>query len=301
MPSAVKTVSATYKYHYNTFGMIGPHCAIADVDVKNGSAIVYATGQAVGAGQGGPGGAPPAQMSTVLASMTPPINIPANQIRSIWYEGSGSYGGGQIVQAAEEALVISATIGKPVRLQWMRWDVQGWDHWGPAHMYDIKMGADASGRIVASDITSYGQAGTGLDTTRELLGQILARHPRKRRADAVRRRLDRDSLRQYGLRLGVPVQAAGPGEVPAALRRRIEDERAAGAEHAAVVLRERADRRRARLCDEHGPHHVPQAERRRSVGRRCPLSGDPRRSRDQSRLQAAGGVLGPAEADRRGP
>jgi len=172
MASAAKTVSATYKYHYNTFAHIGPHCAIADVDVKNGSAIVYATGQAVGAGQGGPGGAPPAQMSAVLGAMTPPINIPANQIRSIWYEGSGSYGGGQIVQAAEEALVISATIGKPVRLQWMRWDVQGWDHWGPAHMYDIKMGADASGRIVASDITSYGQAGTGLDTTRELLGQI---------------------------------------------------------------------------------------------------------------------------------
>jgi CO/xanthine dehydrogenase Mo-binding subunit len=172
MASAAKTVSATYKYAYNTFAHIGPHCAIADVDVKNGSAVIYATGQAVGAGQGGPGGAPPAAISTVLAGLNPPVNIPANMIRTIWYEGSGSYGGGQLVQAAEEAVVLSATIGKPVRLQWMRWDVQGWDNWGPAHMYDMKMGADSTGRIVASDVTSYGQAGTQLDTHRELLGQV---------------------------------------------------------------------------------------------------------------------------------
>jgi nicotinate dehydrogenase subunit B len=172
MASAAKTVSATYHYHYNTFANIGPHCAIADVDVKNGRAVVYAAGQAVGAGQGGPGGAPPPQISTVLAGLNPPVNIPANQIRTIWYESSGSYGGGQTVQAAEEAAVISATIGKPVRMQWMRWDQQGWDNWGPAHMYDAKMGADSTGRIVASDWTSYGQAGTQIDTMRELLGQV---------------------------------------------------------------------------------------------------------------------------------
>jgi len=172
MASAAKTVSANYKYHYNSFQPIGPHCAIADVDVKAGRAIIYAAGQAVGAGQGGPGGAPPPAISTVLAQLPTPVNIPASQIRTIWYESSGSYGGGQVVQAAEEAAVISATIGKPVRVQWMRWDQHGWDNNGPAHMYDVKMGADATGRIVAADWTSYGQAGTQLDTHRELLGQV---------------------------------------------------------------------------------------------------------------------------------
>src|SRR5581483_2931961 len=42
MASAAKVVSATYKYHYNNFVPIGPHCAVADVDTKNGSAIIYA-------------------------------------------------------------------------------------------------------------------------------------------------------------------------------------------------------------------------------------------------------------------
>ena len=33
-------------------------------------------------------------------------------------------------------------------------------------MYDVKMGIDATGKIVAADWTSYGQAGNGMDTTR---------------------------------------------------------------------------------------------------------------------------------------
>jgi nicotinate dehydrogenase subunit B len=68
--------------------------------------------------------------------------------------------------------VISATIGKPVRLQWMRWDQTGWDSWGPSQMYDVTMGANAAGMIVASDWTSYGQSGSTLDTDQELLGQV---------------------------------------------------------------------------------------------------------------------------------
>jgi CO/xanthine dehydrogenase Mo-binding subunit len=52
----------------------------------------------------------------------------------------------------------------------MRWDQHGFDSYGPAHMYDVKMGIDANGKIVAADWTSYGQAGAGMDTTREMLG-----------------------------------------------------------------------------------------------------------------------------------
>ena len=32
----------------------------------------------------------------------------------------------------EQAAIISKAIGKPVRLQWMRWDQHGWDRYGPA-------------------------------------------------------------------------------------------------------------------------------------------------------------------------
>jgi CO/xanthine dehydrogenase Mo-binding subunit len=88
----------------------------------------------------------------------------------VWYEGSGSYGGGQEAEVNDQAALISQKIGKPVRLQWMRWDQTGWDAYGPSHMYDVTMGADATGKIVVADWTSYGQAGTLINTTRELLG-----------------------------------------------------------------------------------------------------------------------------------
>ena len=42
------------------------------------------------------------------------------------------------------AAVISKEVGKPVRLQWMRWDEHGWDAYGPAAMYDVKAGVDAA-------------------------------------------------------------------------------------------------------------------------------------------------------------
>jgi CO/xanthine dehydrogenase Mo-binding subunit len=73
-------------------------------------------------------------------------------------------------QAAEQAAIISQKVGKPIRLQWMRWDQHGFDSYGPAAMYDVKAGIDAKGMIVGMDWTSYGQAGNGMDTTKELLG-----------------------------------------------------------------------------------------------------------------------------------
>jgi CO/xanthine dehydrogenase Mo-binding subunit len=80
-------------------------------------------------------------------------------------------------QAAEQAAVISKEVGHPVRLQWMRWDQHGWDSYGPNHMYDVKAGIDATGKIVAMDWTSYGQGGGTLDTTRELIGDGTAWAP----------------------------------------------------------------------------------------------------------------------------
>jgi len=162
MASAAAKVTATYKYHYNNFVPIGPHAAVADVNVSGGSATVYAQGQSING--------IPNSISQVLAGLPKPVNIPPQNVRVIWYEGSASYGGGQQAEAAEQAAIISALVGKPVRLQWMRWDQHGWDSYGPSHMYDVTMGADSSGHIVAADWVAYGQAGQTIDTTRELMG-----------------------------------------------------------------------------------------------------------------------------------
>jgi CO/xanthine dehydrogenase Mo-binding subunit len=160
LAGAAKTVTATYRYQYNNFVPIGPHAAVADVNGTS-SATVFIQGQTLTGTGGDEGG--PIELSTLLG-------IPPANVRVIWREGSGSYGGGQEAEAAEQAALISQKIGKPVRLQWMRWDQTGWDCYGPAHMYDVTMGANANGNIVAADWVSYGQAGSMIDTTRELLG-----------------------------------------------------------------------------------------------------------------------------------
>jgi len=69
-----------------------------------------------------------------------------------------------------DASVISKNVGAPVRLQWMRWDEHGWDAYGPALMFDVTAGVDASGKITGLDWTTYGQGGTTLMPTSEQVG-----------------------------------------------------------------------------------------------------------------------------------
>ena len=71
---------------------------------------------------------------------------------------------------AQAASIMSSAIGKPVRVQFMRWDEQGWTHYAPASLVDVRGGVDASGNIVAYDWTQWTQGGTSIYTSRELLG-----------------------------------------------------------------------------------------------------------------------------------
>jgi nicotinate dehydrogenase subunit B len=64
-----------------------------------------------------------------------------------------------------------------VRLQFMRWDEQGWTHYGPAVMTDIQGGVDASGNMIAYQATQFSQGSTSLYTGRELVGSIGAPTP----------------------------------------------------------------------------------------------------------------------------
>jgi hypothetical protein len=166
--AAAHQVTATYHYHYNQYVPIGPHCAVADIVPGGQSGIVYIQGQSI-TGTGATGYS--ALIGAVLNPASPKASAPLPQnIRIVWYEGSGSYGTGQSGEVAEEAIIISTKIGKPVRVQWMRWDQTGWDDWGPAQMYDVTMGADASGNIVGATWQAYGQQQANVDEDQRLLG-----------------------------------------------------------------------------------------------------------------------------------
>ena len=73
------------------------------------------------------------------------------------YDGSGHYGrsNGGSTGAEDEAVIISSIVGKPVRLQWMRWDDMQWSTQHPPSYSDVQAGLDASGKLVSFQVDHY--------------------------------------------------------------------------------------------------------------------------------------------------
>lgn len=157
LASAAKVVSATYKFHYQGHLPIGPSCAIADVTPDG--AIVYNNTQAA---------------YTTRTRVAAVIGLPVNRIRVKYYEGSSVYGYSGYDEAAEAAAVMSQLAGKPVRLQYMRWDEHGWDFYGPPQMMDIRGGVDAKGNIVGIDYMAFTFGSTASDlVTAQVTGKPI--------------------------------------------------------------------------------------------------------------------------------
>ena len=73
------------------------------------------------------------------------------------YDGSGHYGrsNGGSAGAEDEAVIISQAVGKPVRLQWMRWDDMQWSTQHPPAFSDVQAGLDSSGKLVSFQADHY--------------------------------------------------------------------------------------------------------------------------------------------------
>jgi len=155
LAGAAKVVSGSFAHHYQGHMPIGPACCVADV--QKDRATIWSSTQ----------NAP--NLTTDLANVLAPLQ--AKDIRVLVYEGAGSFGNGAVMfDTAEAAAIMSKALGKPVRVQFMRWDEQGWTHYAPASLVDVRAGIDAKGNIVGYDWTQWTQGGTSIYTSRELLG-----------------------------------------------------------------------------------------------------------------------------------
>jgi CO/xanthine dehydrogenase Mo-binding subunit len=142
--SAAQTLVRSYKYHYTGHLPIGPSCCVADV-TPNGARI-FSNSQDLYTTRG--------LISDALKAVGKPL--PANRIRLTYAEGSSVYGSAPYNDANQGAAILSALTGKPVRLQWMRWDEHGYDNYGPAQMTDIRAGIDSKGNITAFEFSALG-------------------------------------------------------------------------------------------------------------------------------------------------
>jgi nicotinate dehydrogenase subunit B len=130
--TAAHVASATYFSPYQAHGPFGPNCALADV--KPDSALVLSSTQDVYASR------------DMLAKL---LAMPVERVRVQYYEGSGTYGHSCYEDAPQAAAILSQEVGRPVRVQFMRWDELGWDNYGPAQLAEVRAGIDADGKIIA--------------------------------------------------------------------------------------------------------------------------------------------------------
>jgi nicotinate dehydrogenase subunit B len=134
LASAAKQFSASYFWPNQSHGSIGPSCAVADV--RDGGATIWTSTQ-------GP--------HALRQSIAKYFGFPVAKVRAVFLDGAGSYGGNGNDDVAADAVLLSKSVGAPVRVQWMRHDEHGWDPKGPQQLLDMRAGLDGQGRIVAWD------------------------------------------------------------------------------------------------------------------------------------------------------
>jgi CO/xanthine dehydrogenase Mo-binding subunit len=158
--SAQHKASQICRGPYQSHAPFGPNCALADV--KSDSALVLCSTQDV---------------YGTRNSLSRLLGMPPEKVRVQYYEGSGTYGHSCYDDVAQASALLSQLAGKPVRLQFMRWDEHGWDNYGPAHVGEVRAAADASGKIVAYEYQGWQHGWIGVETSAQLTGAPISEFP----------------------------------------------------------------------------------------------------------------------------
>ncbi len=75
--------------------------------------------------------------------------IPVEKVHANWIPGPGAYGRNDGGDAALDAAAVAQAVGRPVRVQYMRYEGHGWDPKGPASIHRARAGLDAQGNVIA--------------------------------------------------------------------------------------------------------------------------------------------------------
>jgi CO/xanthine dehydrogenase Mo-binding subunit len=131
---ASQTLQATYHWPFQNHGMMLPSCAIADV--QGDKATIWTGAQ-------GP--------FTTRDRISGMMNVAKKNVDVHYVESSGCYGRLTADDAAEDAVLMSRAVGKPVRVQWTRADEHAWDPKGPQQLQIVRAALDAEGKVMAWD------------------------------------------------------------------------------------------------------------------------------------------------------
>jgi CO/xanthine dehydrogenase Mo-binding subunit len=154
---AAKIVEANYEWPFQSHASMGPGCALADVRA-DGVTVWTGTQKPHFAAQG-------------VAGV---LGVPVEKVHAIWVTGPGSYGRNDAGDVTMDAAVLSQAVGKPVRVQYMRYEGHGWDPKAPASVHHGRAALDAQGNVLAIDFSSKGFSRLETNSTESDPGDTLA-------------------------------------------------------------------------------------------------------------------------------
>jgi nicotinate dehydrogenase subunit B len=141
LAKGAKSVSAEYRYPIQMHGPMG--ASAAQAWVQGNTAVVWSHTQNVTAER--------AMLATAL-------NIPAQNIRVIYVEGSGVYGQTNADAVGLDAAIVSQSVGRPVKVQYMRADDHTAENYGQPYVHRMKGAVDTAGTVTAWDAESWSAA-----------------------------------------------------------------------------------------------------------------------------------------------
>jgi nicotinate dehydrogenase subunit B len=154
---AARIVEADYEWPFQSHASMGPGCAVADVRA-DGVTVWTGTQKPHFAAQGVAGC----------------LGVPVEKVHAIWVTGAGSYGRNDAGDVTMDAAVMSQLVGKPVRVQYMRYEGHGWDPKAPASVHRGRAALDAQGNVLAIDFSSRGFSRIETNSTEADPGDTLA-------------------------------------------------------------------------------------------------------------------------------
>jgi nicotinate dehydrogenase subunit B len=106
------------------------------------------------------------------------LGLPQDKVHGIWVPGPGSYGRNDAGDAGIDAALLSKAVGRPVRVQGMRYEGHGWDPKGPASIHRARAALDKDGAVIGYVFESKGFSRIDIDTNESdpsysLAGQLM--------------------------------------------------------------------------------------------------------------------------------
>ncbi len=146
--SAARVIAAEYEWPFQSHASMGPACAVVQIK-DDGSVLCWSGSQ---------------KTHFVQEGIALTLGIPHDKVTVYWKMGPGSYGRNDADDCAGDAAVLAKAVGKPVRLQYMRYEGTGWDPKGPASVHIARAALDASGKVIAYEFASKGFSRVDVNT-----------------------------------------------------------------------------------------------------------------------------------------